>query len=306
MDIKIITIGLNYSNPHKFQSDLFLNIDEPINVSDYYELYKKDTFKGAHALTDEIKKRLETQVVAIQDSEVDKLVSNIEVIFKSQILQDLGHSPKVMEHDFNTTNAISDSVHYFLERDPQCVVSIQAKIDSYLNDLEQVSLNDGIIKNVEKSTPFFDSIKSFIFLIVGFPTFIYGFVNNFLAFRIPYWSARTIAKTIEFHGSIAYTMGTFILFYTLQILFVNKITDDWRIVLAYALSLPIFGLLAFYYFKRFTTIRGNWKIFSLFHKKNTLIISLLSTRQLIIADLEKARKENVNYRDGGFISNEAE
>ena len=302
LDIKIITIGLNYSNPHKFQSDLFVNIDTPINVSDYYELYKNDTFKGAHALTDEIKKRLETQVVAIQDSEVDKLVSNIEVIFKSQILQDLGHSPKVMEHDFNTTKAISDSVHYFLERDPNRVENIKNKIDSYLNDLEQVSLNDGLIKGVEKSTPLFDSIKSFIFLIVGLPIFIYGFINNFLAFRIPFWSARAIAKTIEFHGSIAYTLGTFtfLLFYSLQIFLVNKITNDWRIVLAYGLSLPISGLLSFYYYKRYTTIRGNWKIFSLFYKKTALITSLLSTRQLIISELEKARKEYVAYRDGGF------
>ena len=131
---------------------------------------------------------------------------------------------------------------------------------------------------------------------------IYGFINNFLAFRIPFWSARAIAKTIEFHGSIAYTLGTFtfLLFYTLQIFFVNKITNDWRIVLAYGLSLPISGLLSFYYYKRYTTIRGNWKIFSLFHKKTTLITSLLSTRQLIISELEKARKEYVAYRDGGF------
>lgn len=299
LDIKIITIGLNFSNPHKFQSDLFVNIDTPINVSDYYELYKKDTFKGAHALTDEIKKRLETQVVAIQDSEVDKFVSNIELIYKAQILQDLGHSPKIMEHDFNTTKAISDSVHYFLERDPQRVESIKTKIDSYLNELEKLSLNDGLIKDVEKSTPFFDSLKSLFFLIIGFPIFVFGFINNFLPFRIPGWSAGAIAKKPEFHGSIAYSMGTFtfILFYTLQIVTVFKLTHDWRIVLAYSLLLPITGLLAFYYFKRFTTIRGNWKIFSMFYKKTNLITTLISNRQTIINELEKARKEYVAYRD---------
>jgi len=299
LDIKIVTIGLNFSDPHKFQSDLFVNIDTPINVSDYYELYKKDTFKGAHALTDEIKKRLETQVVAIQDADVDKFVSNIELIFKAQILKDLGQSPKVMEHDFNTTKAISDSVHYFLERDPTRVENLKTKIDSYLNELERVSLNDGLIKGIEKSTPLFDSIKSLLFLVIGFPIFIYGFINNFLAFRIPYWSALSITKKPEFYGSIAYSMGTFtfLLFYPLQIWLISKYTTDWHIVVAYALSLPVSGLLAFHYFKRFTTIRGNWKIFSMFYKKTTLITSLLSTRQTIIEELEKARKEYVAYRD---------
>lgn len=302
LDIKIVTIGLNFSNPHKFQSDLFVNIDSPIKVSDYYELYQKDTFKGAHALTDEIKRRLETQVVAIQDADVDKFVSNIELIFKAQLLKDLGHSPKIMEHDFNTTKAISDSVHYFLERDPERVEHLKTRIDDYLNELEQMSLNDDLIKSVEKSTPLFDSFKSLLYLIIGFPVFIYGFINNFLAFRIPYWSARAIAKKPEFHGSIAYSMGTFtfLLFYPFQIWLIHKYTADWRIACAYALSLPVSGLLAFYYFKRYTTIRGNWKIFSMFYKKTKLITLLISKRHTIIEELEKARKEYVAYRDGNM------
>lgn len=90
---------------------------------------------------------------------------------------------------------------------------------------------------------------------------------------------------------------TFIIFYSLQIWLVNKYTNEWPIVLAYIVMLPISGLFAFYYFKRFTSIRGNWKILSLFYKKTNLMTSLITTRQLIIEDLEKARKEYVAYRD---------
>jgi 1-acyl-sn-glycerol-3-phosphate acyltransferase len=299
LDIKIIPIGLNFSNPHKFHSDLFVNIDKPINVSDFYELYKQDTFKGAHALTDEIRVRLENQVIAIQDAEVDKLVSNIEMIFKAQILKDLGHSPKIMEHDFNVTRSINDSVNYFLEREPQRVETIKNKIDKYLNDLELISLNDDLIKNVEKNTPMLDTFKSLFYLIIGFPFFVYGTLNNFFPFRIPGWAAPRISKSIEFRGPISFAMGTFtfIIFYSLQIWLVNKYINEWPIVLAYIIMLPLSGLFAFYYFKRFTTIRGNWKILSLFYKKTNLMTSLITTRQLIIEDLEKARKEYVAYRD---------
>ena len=300
LDVKIVTIGLNFSNPHKFQSDLYINIDKPINVSDYYEQYKQDTFKAAHALTDAIRDRLEAQVIAIQDSEMDKLVSNIEIIFKAQILEDLGHSPKIMAHDFNTTRQISDSVHYFLEKDPQRVENLKNKISTYLNKLENLSLDDKLIKGVEKTKPIFDTILSIFFLTLGSPFFIYGFVNNFLPFRIPFWCARSFSKRPEFHGSIAYSMGTFtfLLFYTLQILLINKLTHDWIYVLAYGLSLPISGLLSFYYYKKFKSIRGSWKISSLFYKRTTLITSLINEREFIINELEKARKEFVTYRDG--------
>ncbi len=300
LDVKIVTIGLNFSDPHKFQSDLYINIDKPIHVSDYYELHKQDTFKSAHALTDEIRKRLEAQVVAIQDSDVDKLVSNIETIFKAQILEDLGQSPKIMAHDHYVTKSISDSVHYFLEKDPQRVEALKTKIDSYLEKLDNLSLDDKLIKGVEKTKPVSDTIFSLFFLVFGFPLFVYGFLNNFLPFRIPFWCARGISKRPEFHGSIAYSMGTFtfLIFYSLQIWLASKYLADWRFVVAYALSLPISGLLAFYYYKRFKSIRGSWKIFSLFYKKTTLITSLITEREIIITELEKARKEFVIYRDG--------
>jgi glycerol-3-phosphate O-acyltransferase/dihydroxyacetone phosphate acyltransferase len=299
LDIKIVPIGLNFSNPHKFHSDLFVNIDKPINVSDFYELYKQDTFKGAHALTDEIRVRLEAQVVAIQDADVDKLVSNIELIYKAQILQDLGHSPNVMEHDFNTTKSIRDSVHYFMEKDPTRVETIKTKINSYLTDLERISLTDGLIKGVEKKTPMMDTIKSFVYLVLGFPLFVYGTINNFLPFRIPGWAAPRISKSIEFRGPISFAMGTFtfLIFYSLQVWLVDKYTNGWPILLAYALSLPLSGLFAFYYYKRFLTIRGNWRILSLFYKKTNLITALITTRQQIIEELANARKEYVAYRD---------
>jgi glycerol-3-phosphate O-acyltransferase/dihydroxyacetone phosphate acyltransferase len=91
---------------------------------------------------------------------------------------------------------------------------------------------------------------------------------------------------------------TFLLFYTLQILLINKLTNDWIFVLAYGFSLSISGLFAFYYYKKFKSIRGSWKIFSLFYKRTTVITSVINEREIIINELEKARKEFVTYRDG--------
>jgi glycerol-3-phosphate O-acyltransferase / dihydroxyacetone phosphate acyltransferase len=87
---KIINFGLNYSDQHSFQSDVLIHIDEGINVADYKEKYSEDAFKAAHELTDEIRLRIEKQIVAIEDAEIDKLVKNIEIIYKSQLIKDLG------------------------------------------------------------------------------------------------------------------------------------------------------------------------------------------------------------------------
>jgi 1-acyl-sn-glycerol-3-phosphate acyltransferase len=308
LDIKIVAIGLNFSNPHKFRSNLFVNIAKPINVSDYYNLHKQDPFKAAHALSNEIKKRLENQVVEIKNAEIDTLVSNIELIYKSQLLNDLGYSQKVIEHDFDTAKAISDSVHYFMENDPYRVGKIKSQIQAYLNGLDQLSLNDGLINGLANSTPFFGAIKSALYLILGFPFFVYGFINNFLPFRIPYWSAKVISKRPEFHGSIAFSMGTltFIVFYSVQICLINKYIQDWRITLAYIISLPVSGLFAFSYYKRFTRIKGNLKVFSLFYKKTKVIASLIQQRQFIVDEFESAKKIFLVHRDENSYTDEKE
>ena len=301
LGIKIVTIGLNYSDPHKFQSELFMNIDEPINVSDYSNLYTEDSFKAVHALTDEIRTRLEKQVIAIQDSETDKLVTNIELIYKSQLLKDLGHSSENMENNFKTTKAISDSVHHFMISDPDRVEQMKVKISTYLDNLEQLALNDTLIKGIEKSAPFFSTLKALFYLVIGFPFFIFGFLNNYLPFKIPGWLAKRIVNRQEFYGAISLSVGTltFLIFYSLQIWLLSKFVIDWRILGCYIILSPLSGLFAFYYFKRFTTIRGNWRIFSLFYKKTKLITTLLSDRQTIIDGLDKGKEDFVSRPKNG-------
>ena len=46
LDLSIVPIGLNYSNPHNFKSDVFVNIGKPIKVSDYKDIYLKDPKEG--------------------------------------------------------------------------------------------------------------------------------------------------------------------------------------------------------------------------------------------------------------------
>jgi len=178
------------------------------------------------------------------------------------------------------------------------VEEIKNKIDSYLNDLEHISLNDELIRNIEKSNPLLDSAKAMFFLILGLPLFVFGFINNFLPFKIPGWAAPRISSSREFYGAISMSMGTFtfLLFYTLQIFFVTRYTSSFPIITVYSLLLPISGLFAYYYYNRFITIRGNWRVLSLFYKKTRLITSLISKRQQIIEDLENARKEFVAHR----------
>lgn len=296
LDVKIVSIGLNYSDAHRFQSDVLVNIDEPIRVKELEQEYKKDAFKAAHILTDEIRARLEKQVVAIEDAEVDALVKNIEIIYKSQLLKDLGYSAKIKEHDFVVTKAISERVHYFYEQEPERVEQMKKDIDDYFTALDRLDLSDRILKKFPGTgSMFFNSVFSFLYMVIGLPFFMFGFINNYLPYKLPYWITRKITKDAQYFGAITMVVGTFtfIIFYILQLWLVQHYFHRTWLTLLYLAVLPMSGFFAFFYWKRFTNIRGRWMIFSMFYRKTSLITSIISMRQHIIAELEKNRQEYI-------------
>jgi hypothetical protein len=293
LGVRIICVGLNYSSHHRFRSDLFVNIDEPINVSDYQVLYERDPVKAILDLTDEIRLRLEKQTVVIENAESDKLVSQIETIYKSQLLYDLGYSIKVREQDFLVTKAISEVVHYFYVNDSKRVDAIQRAIEQYFLLLDRIALNDRLLKKFRERYSVKYWTINLLYLLAGFPLYVFGIVTNYLPFKIPEWVSRKIVSSREYRGSITMLSGiiTFTIFYLAQLWLIQYFFQNAVITLAYFIVLPTSGLFAYYYWKRFANFTGHFKIATLFYRKSTLISSILSMRLQIIDELEKGRYE---------------
>jgi glycerol-3-phosphate O-acyltransferase / dihydroxyacetone phosphate acyltransferase len=294
LGVKIIPVGLNYSNPHKFQSDLFININDPILLSDFKEMTAKDSFVAAHQLTDAIRQSLEEQIVAIDDESVDQMMHNIETIYKSQVLRELGYSSRISEHDYIVTKMISERVHYYLENDPVRVEKTKVMIDDYFRLLNNLDLDDRLVRSSQRKTPFWlRSLGMFFYLLIGFPLFLFGTINNYLPWRIPNRIAHSLTNRPEFIGAITMVAGlfTFLVFYALQIWVSYYFFHDWGITLSYALLLPVSGFFAYFYWKRFTHLRRKWMFLSLFIRKTELVSQLILKREQIIEELEKGRKD---------------
>jgi len=294
LNTSIITIGLNYENPHKYNQDLFVNIDNPINAIDYKEEYDKDTFKTAELLTEEIRKRLENLVIAIEDEKIDELVNNIESIYKYKLTKDNGFSRDDKNAEFHLTKNIVESVTYFSINHPEFLESISKRVNEYLNNLKLLGINDTDIARSQKKVNFFkNAFYAFSTILVGFPIYVYGLINNFLPFEIPGWLANKISKSIEFRGAIGMVGGffTFTLFYTIQTIFIWKYSHTLWITLMYLISLPLTGLMAYWYFNKVSKIRNKWTLIMLFYKKNVCISNLIVERENLIAEFEKAKNK---------------
>jgi hypothetical protein len=257
-------------------------------------MYTKDSFKGADALTEDIRLKLEKLIIAINDQHVDELITNIEMLYKQKISTEIGISTKDKEAEFELMKNMVAMVNHYVENDPVRVEKMRSRITEYLYNLNQLGLNDeDLEQNKQNKSLVGGSVKSFFTIILGFPVYIYGLINNYLPFEIPGLLANKITKVIEYKGAIGMVLGmfTFFIFYTLQILFVWKFTHQFWILLIYAISLPLTGMFTYWYFHTVEEIRAKWILMKVFYKKSTLISGLITERQHIILEFDKARDE---------------
>ncbi len=294
LNAQIITIGLNYANPHKFNRDLFINIEAPIKAADYKEEYTNDTVEGAQHLTEDIRLQLEKLIIGINDQKTDDLANDIEMLYKHKLSKELGISEEDKNADFTLTKNIVEAVEYYVLNDPERAEKMRVRIKEYLKNLNTIGITDADIgADQENRSLIKSSLKAFFTIILGFPLFVYGWINNILAFEIPGWITNKITPVIEYRGAIGMVLGmfTFLIFYTLQINLAWDFSHIQWLTIAYALSLPLSGMFAYWYFHEVAKMRAKWILMMVFYKKSTFVSNLITEREKLIAEFDKAKEE---------------
>ncbi|HEX8515811.1 MAG TPA: lysophospholipid acyltransferase family protein [Bacteroidia bacterium] len=294
LGVKIVNIGLNYADPHKFSRDLFINIEKPIEANSYAGDFLADEFGAAEKLTEEIRQQLEGVVISIQDSKTDQLVKDIETLYKYDLKKARGASVKDTASDFAITRNIIRAVNHFSETDPEFVEAMRSRIKAYLDSLKELNIEDEDISRNRTNRSFLGTnLRALLFVLTGFPVYLYGLFNNFIPFEIPGLVAGKIAKSKDFRGAIGMVLGmfTFLIFYTVQIWLADHLFRNTVITVLYALSLPLSGFFTYYYWHTFDKIRAKWMLISLFFRRSTAIASRIAERENIIQEFDKRRTE---------------
>jgi len=293
LGVVVVPVGLNYSDPGEFRSDLYISFAKSIEVSEFLEMYVDSGETAVRALTDRIKESLEQHTIDIENEALDKLVSDIETIYKDRLTDAVDLSPEQKGGDFRLTKAITDSVHYFNRNEPGRVEALRQKMEDYMQLLLRLNLKDELFrKGSFQQIVSLRSLLKVVYSLLGLPIYIYGLVNNYLPYKLPGFIARKVSDRLEYQASIKLVMGiiTFSTFYPAQIWAVATISSvDW--VIAYGLMLPASGFFVLYYWNRLKQLRGNLLFISLFYRRRVLISRLVRQRSDIVEILEVAKED---------------
>lgn len=288
LPLKLLPIGLNYSNPTRFRESVEINIGQAFDVKHYQEHYQRDPVCAVNALTQEIQKRLAELIVITEDKEADDLVRKIELIYKKQISED----SRIKNLNVNLTQNIVKALHYFQDTNPKLVREVKEKIDNYFATIKEFKVSDYLIEKSEKIGTG-KLIRYILYLISGFPVYVTGLLFNYIPFIIPSKIARWISSDEEYRAPIMMTAGifTFPLYYAIMYIVGWQISPTVYSIMALTAIMPLSGFFVLQYYKRLRNSRTTFAYYRIFKKEKNAWQWFSQQRQEIIGLLESARQQ---------------
>lgn len=287
VQVDVIPVGLNYTNPHRFRSDLYVNIGKPISTQG------SSTDKTEVArLTNLIEEGLKDTVHHIQNEELDSVVKKVELLLK----QNFQSTNNIKEVEFTFQQKVIKAIQRISESNPNLVSNLDCKLNGYLNKIRELGISDGAIANLS----ILISLGELIRLILAFPIFVVGLAIN----SAPYYSTVFYFRRLNlfsndekpmpgsfanpaFKGSVALAIGMvlFIIFYLSLAGFSIWATENFWVGAGLLVLSYLTGLFAMQYIRWVYLFRQKWRLRKLISEKKEVFASLIIERQEIIKEL---------------------
>jgi 1-acyl-sn-glycerol-3-phosphate acyltransferase len=261
LKIKIIPVGLEFSNYSRFRQVLTVAYGKPIEVSEYFDSYKINPERALNELRSRLSDEMKGIMVHIESEEDYEAIDELRSMINGKFSDDI-RVPKL-----NRDRILVNKLNLLRSSDPDlyrriCSLSIKVK--------EKVKeLNTSYRLLEKKKHPLGWLIAGMIGIIITFPLFIYGNIFNLIFLEIPNLQIRKI-KDPQFHSSIRYgiSLALALVFLPLYLIISLFIFSSWWVGLLIFLTLPLSGLFAWNYYLQFRRIIGGFRIRSLIKNKN--------------------------------------
>jgi 1-acyl-sn-glycerol-3-phosphate acyltransferase len=261
LKIKIIPVGLEFSNYSRFRQVLTVAYGKPIEVSEFFDLYKVSPERALNELRSRLSNEMKGIMVHIESEEDYEAIDELRSMINGRFSDDI-RFPKLFRDRIlvNKINLLKSSNPSLYER--ICTLSIKVK------EIAK-KLNTDYRLLEKKKHPIGWLIAGMVGIILTFPLFIYGNIFNLTFLEIPNLQIRKI-KDPQFHSSIRYGISLALAFVFLPAYLILSlfIFSSWWMGLLIFLTLPLSGLFAWNYYLQFRRIIGGFRIRSLIKQNN--------------------------------------
>jgi 1-acyl-sn-glycerol-3-phosphate acyltransferase len=262
LKIKIIPVGLEFSNYSRYRQVLTVAYGKPLEVSEFYESYKLSPERALNELRSRLSQEMKNNMIHIESEEdyeaIDELRSMINGRFSDDIKFPKFFRDRILISKLNLLKSSDLTLHKKI-----CSLSLQIK-----KGASKLKTDYRLLE--KKKHPKGWLVAGLIGILITFPLFLYGNIFNLTFLEIPNLQVRKI-KDIQFHSSVKYGISLLLAFVFLPLYLILSliIFSPWWLGILVFLTLPLSGLFAWNYYLEYRRIMGGFRIRRFIREKNT-------------------------------------
>lgn len=276
LGVKIIPIGLSYSAPHLFRSDVVVNCGEAVWVRDWAESYRQNPSKAVAEFTAELQRRVAALTIHARDEEGEIFITQLEEILENE-------QPNALSKTFQQLKYLAET-----QLDNE---ELRSKTAHYFNDLKTARLSDLGIKMWTANTSARTFADSFL-LVLGLPFFLVGYLFWLLPCYLPWLLNKKMGLYVGYSSTVKMLAG-FITF-PLALWAAYRFLPGWLgwpgTGLLLLVLLVLLGYFAEYYLDIARCARERFKTGRFSNAAPDAFAALLSQRKEVVGILEAISK----------------
>lgn len=272
LNLRVIPVGLVYSEPEKFRSSVLVTVGEPIDPSAYLENFENDSLKTARQLTDTFKVRMENLLVGAHSTEFDGLVQELTTLLSSDYIKT---DETGVEKDVVLMKRIFEGLHRHQFSNPQALSEITDLVYRIRWQLEQFEIKSDFLDRRYKPRMFARQLFfSILYLLLGMPFYVFGFGHNYLQYQLTDFLVVKLVKEMEYFAPTAVLISLLVypLTYFGFVVLADYLFDlsFWMKVVYFA-AMPVLGLFAWVFHKYILhiSVKTNF-IFLMMNQKDSI------------------------------------
>ncbi len=283
LDMKIIPVGIDYDDFEAFRSRLTINFGKPISVKKYYEQYKEAPAFAINALKEELSDHIKPLIINIETEKYYELINTLRKFYEERLTETLRISGQ-KKNSLPLQQLIVNGLQEIVDANDGRIDMLDQKVQPYLLRLKELKLN-GMYRI--KRTSFGKLLFHLILLVLLFPVYFYGVVNNIIPYSLSVWAKRMI-KDPQFKSSFFFvaSLVAFPLLHFIQTLIVACFVNQWYWIAAYFVSVPLSGVFLVYYRNLMNKFHRNWRIYKLFRRRKAHMEQLQYDYQEILDNID--------------------
>jgi len=253
LKIKIIPVGIEFSNYSRYRQVLTVVYGKPIEVSEFYSLYKDSPKRALNELRTKLSSEMKSIMVHIGSEEdyeaLDELRSMINGKFSDDIKLPKLFRDRMLIKKMSLLKSSNATLYKKI-----CSLSLQIK-----KNADDLKTDYRLLE--KRKHPLGWLIAGLAGIILTFPLFLYGNIFNLTFLEIPNLQIRKISDP-QFHSSIRYGISLVLALIFLPVYLILSFiifSSVWFGLLIFC-SLPLSGLFSWNYYLLFRRILGGFKL----------------------------------------------